>query len=636
MHSSILGRPRLVALALVLMLTTLWLSMRGYHGLTGDAQLYAFQAMARLHPYLSADLFLRNTTQDQFTIFSPLYAFFIAHFGLEDASRILLVSCTVWWWAATFSLARILVGREAAWLATAFLLIVAGDYGGAGVFKFAEPYLTARLPAEALTITALACRANGSKWLDISLSATAMLVHPLMALPGLICLVCLRLPNRVAIGVTAAGILTSLAIAASGLLSPMDASWTEVVRERSQFLFPSLWSIHDWDVNIRSFVSLAVTGLVVPDARTRRFCLAAALVGAGGLSVALIGSSIGPIAVFMQGQAWRWIWITIFMSAAFLPYTAWQIGRDPACGALCALLLICGWTLADLSGTLCISLALLLWVVRGRIDARIAALLRFLAIAAAIAAGVWILGKSWPHIAPQLSISAGSIKPSAASVKPPSSLTADFQYLFGLRIPAAVFGMLLWWWIRSTRNRAVPALVCTLLVAVSTLLFPAAFKQSRTFASPSANDEFSAWRKAIPGTSTVLVTPSPDVGAFVWFTLDRPNYLALDQSAGVVFSRATALEVKRRSQILQPLLDPDWKILSRIRARTYGKQSAAAATRPLTAQALQQICEDPQLGFVISRESVGFGPLPSAPRGAWKDWKLYSCRAAVRRQASGD
>ena len=52
---------------------------------------------------------------------------------------------------------------------------------------------------------------------------------------------------------------------------------------------------------------------------------------------------------------------------------------------------------------------------------------------------------------------------------------------------------------------------------------------------------------SFPPTSTVLVAPPRDVGAFVWFTLGRPNYLALDQSAGVVFSRATALEVRRRS-----------------------------------------------------------------------------------------
>jgi len=52
-------------------------------------------------------------------------------------------------------------GRDTAWLAVAFLLIVAGGYGASGVFRIFDPFLTARLPAEALTITALGCHVVG-------------------------------------------------------------------------------------------------------------------------------------------------------------------------------------------------------------------------------------------------------------------------------------------------------------------------------------------------------------------------------------------------------------------------------------------------------------------------------------------
>jgi hypothetical protein len=122
----------------------------------------------------------------------------------------------------------------------------------------------------------------------------------------------------------------------------------------------------------------------------------------------------------------------------------------------------------------------------------------------------------------------------------------------------------------------------------------------------------------------VLVAPTKDAGAFVWFTLNRPNYLALNQSAGVAFSRETALEVRRRSEILLPLMDPDWKILSSLRSSGNGKRSAA--TRPLTAEGLLEICRDRQLGFVISPQNVGFDPLPHVNAGEWKDWNLYDCR----------
>jgi hypothetical protein len=164
------------------MLVTLWLLMRGYQGLTGDGQIYAFQALARIHPQLTTDLYLQNISQDQFTIFSPLYAWFIGLLGLESAVRLLTVCFTVWLLAAAWSLARAIIGRDAAWLAVSFLLIIAGDYGGSGVFRLSEPHLTARLPAEALTITALACHLQGMKRLGVLLAMGALLVHPLIAL----------------------------------------------------------------------------------------------------------------------------------------------------------------------------------------------------------------------------------------------------------------------------------------------------------------------------------------------------------------------------------------------------------------------------------------------------------------------
>ena len=151
MHLSSPGiQAKIKTAALALMLVTLWLLMLGYHGLTGDGQIYAFQALARIHPQLATDLYLQNTSQDQFTIFSPLYAWIIANLGLESAARLLIVIFTAWLLMAAWSLVRAVAGRDAAWLAAAFLLIVAGDYGGSGVFRISEQFVTARLPAEAL------------------------------------------------------------------------------------------------------------------------------------------------------------------------------------------------------------------------------------------------------------------------------------------------------------------------------------------------------------------------------------------------------------------------------------------------------------------------------------------------------
>src|SRR5882672_7753216 len=104
MHSSNSGlQSKIATLSLALMLVTLWLLMHGYHGLTGDGQIYAFQALSRIHPQLATDLYLQNTSQDQFTIFSPFYAGFIGILGLENAARLLSIFFTAWFVAAAWS-----------------------------------------------------------------------------------------------------------------------------------------------------------------------------------------------------------------------------------------------------------------------------------------------------------------------------------------------------------------------------------------------------------------------------------------------------------------------------------------------------------------------------------------------------
>jgi hypothetical protein len=530
---------------------------------------------------------------------------------------------SAWFLAASWSFAAAVAGRGTAWLAVAFLLIVAGAYGAAGVFRILDPSLTARLPAEALVITALSCHLRGMKRLGLGLALEALFIHPLMALPGLLLLICLWLPVRVSVIGAIGGVIATLAIAvvavnlpaASLVLTVMDAPWLDVVRERSQFLFLQLWSIHDWDINAQPFMSLAFTAIAVKDDRVRKLCAAAALVGAAGLAVAFIGGFIGPVALLLQGQAWRWVWIGVFIGAALVPFTALEAWRDDRCGPLCALLLVSGWTLPWV-GTACAALALIFWSIRAHIPARSAVFLRWASAILGAAIAIWVLTKLVAIVSPATSASG---RASVSGVVQAPDMSA-------LRIPAVLLGVLVWWGTSTRRTRGVPMLLSAMLIALSVYAFPAAFKQSRTLAAAADVREFEDWANAIPPTSSVLVTPPRDVGAFVWFTLGRPNYLAMDQSTGVVFSRATALEVRRRSDVLLPLMNPDWKILSSLRAKFGGGHKDEATGHSLTPENLIQVCADPQLGFVISPEKVGFAPLRHDHAGAWKDWNLYDCR----------
>jgi hypothetical protein len=622
MHSSSQGiQSKIVGAVFLLTAAATWLLLRGYHGLLGDAQLYAFQAIARFHPTLTHDLYLQNTSQDQFTIFSPAYAWLIELMGVEPAARSLTLLFTIWFLAAAWVAARTLTNREGAWLAVIFLLILDGNYGGSGVFTFAEQFLTARLPAEALIATSLACFLRRSRVLGAVTAVAALLIHPLIALPGLLMMMFLALSTRASLVVAAASSIMSLLLALSVVHFPwmarlfpiMDPTWLSIVQERSQFLFLRLWSYRDWEINARPFFYLAFIAFATRDNRVRRLCVAAFMVGAIGLAVALIADVVGPVAILVQGQAWRWVWIAVFVGALLLPGTVLQIWPDKKCGPLCAMLLVLGLTLQAVNGTACVSLALILWLMRPHFSFRAVLVLRWIFLGLVLAVGAWVATHAWELAR-------------ATFYKPGAPAAVQLRDFFALKIPAVLGAALIWRELQKCAGVRVPTLLCFGLLALSIFVLPAAFKQYRSLASDADIGEFSDWTSVIPPTSTVLVAPARDVGTFVWFTLLRPNYLAVDQSAGVVFSRATALEVQRRSQVLLPVMDPNWKIRSQLSAAAASPTHQDTPSRLLTAENLGQICADAQLGFVISSQHIGFGALTHNNTGSWMGWELYDCR----------
>ena len=243
--------------ALALLLFVVWLVLHQYRGIDNDAQIYALQALLRLHPALGADLYFQHTSQDAYTFFSPLYASVINLMDLPSATLLLTVLCISWFLVAAWMLARDLCGRDVAWLSIGALIIIPGAYGGSGIFHFSDLYLTARLPAQAMVVTALALHFRGWKRWSLSVAAGALFIHPLMALPGLLLLICLSVPFSTSLLGAAGGILATLGIAFAAQRAPeaaqtiavMDPAWLEVVRERSHFLFLNLWSVADWKLN---------------------------------------------------------------------------------------------------------------------------------------------------------------------------------------------------------------------------------------------------------------------------------------------------------------------------------------------------------------------------------------------------
>lgn len=606
------------AIAWALGLVALWTLTHRYRGLEGDAELYAVQALARMHPNLARDLFLRSTSQDSYTIFSAVYARCIAWIGFRPAALVLTLVCKLWFFSASWSVARTLSTRGVAFLAVALLIVLPGEYGAYRVFHYAEDWLTARSLGEALVASTLALALHRRRMSAAFAACTALLVHPLMALPGIALLLCLWAPLRMAIAGALAAILVSLGLAlvaargsVTGVLALMDPTWLEVVRERSQFLFLQIWSPTDWAKCARAFLSVVLAGLVVPDPRARRLCTSVLIVGATGLVIALLASLV-PVTLLLQGQAWRWVWLSSYVGILLLAPASVALWRTDRWGPLCIILMLGAWVLGAAEGCLCLAGAVTIVLIKPRMMEQTAPIVRGLTIAAGVAVATGALARSWNTVA------STGIYPSDAITRVKALASVEIVSLLAAALFAYVMSI--------ARSRARLTLVAAGFIMVSSCALPGAFRTRQVDGAPSLIAEFSNWRSAIPPDSNVLVVPAHNSASFAWFTLERPSYLSVDQSSGVVFSRATALEVVRRSRVLLPLMDPDWRLLSDMRKAHAQPGHDAAHTRPLTRDRLVSVCSDAQLGFVVAKEDVGFSAVRHTGPGIFRDYLLYDCR----------
>ena len=607
--------------ALALLPVALWCLTHRYRGLVGDAELYAVQALSRTNAGLARDVFLSDASQDHYTIFSPIYAFFIKQLGLQEAAISLLVFFKVCFYVSAWTFSRKLFDARTALLTIALLIVVPIEYGAFHVFRVAEDMLTARSMAEALAMMGLCLHVYDRKNLGLALATAALSIHALMALPMVLLLLSLRVGTRAsllaALAATAAVLCMASAAAMApqwtpGLLRVMDSDWLDMVRERSLFLFLQLWRLSDWESNARPFVSLALGLLVIRDARVRALCAGAMVVGAAGLAIAFIAGFVGPSAVLLQGQAWRWTWVTGLTSVLMLAPTALQVWRSEHCGLLCASLLLVGWLVSALDGVYCIAAALCLYYGRKHIAAGAEPYLRAAAVLIGVLVFARIIGSGWAAL---------SSSPAQAETESRTLLIA--HTLLGLECLPVALAFLVGSWALRSRSMALSGSLALVLATAAAWAGPRALENPLAEGTVAQIEEFSDWRDAIPPGDNVFIVPRYYTAGFAWFTLQRPSYLTVDQSSGVIFSRATAVEIRRRSEVLLPMEEPDWRLLSR-RATHAGKFDAAAL--PLTHDRLVRICADPELNFVVAKENVGFRPLRHGRPGIWNGWNLYDCR----------
>jgi hypothetical protein len=594
-----------------------WALSHSYRGIFHDAGLYTLQALAHLHPdSLQEDVFLKFGSQDGFTIFSPVYAFASRLLGVEPTAAILTLLLQWALLAGAWALARAVMPLSMAILGVAVLIAVPGDYGADRIFTCIEPFLTPRMAAEALVLASLAAALRQRRILSVALGIAAVVIHPIMAMAGACALVCLYLgkPKPLFTGVLALGGLTALALAAfvmpPGEWGRFDAGWLALVQNRSPYLFIAHWQLDDWSRAAVTLATLTVGLRVLPDHRARTLSLIALITVLTGLALTFIACDLLHLVLLTQLQPWRWQWLGTIVAAVLLPQMVcalWQ-NAPPENRTMerrtTALLLISAWVFASNPYALFASTAALATLVLLRkLKPGEARWVYFGACGLLVIAVVWRLGSDLEFT------DAHYLDPNIPLwIRRASSFTHDGT------APIAAFS-LAFWLARMQRGRAALLLLGGLAAAACATAFPQTWKSwtLREF-SPQQVARFSGFRERIPPGSNVFWPESP---VAVWVLLERPSYLSVIQTSGMVFSRRTAFELERRADALSGAINP----------RSFMSWAAGSAMM-LSQRQLKQTCETGAVEYLVTPSDLGVAPVAEVPAtsgSASKNIRLYRC-----------
>ncbi len=621
---------RLVLLAMGLFVLAAWLLEHPYAGVVHDATLYTLMALERLNPNtLSHDIFLRFGSQDQYTLFGPLFAAAIRLVDLEPAAALLTFLSQCAFFGCAWLLARQFVPGTLALLATGLLAVMPSAYGSGGFFHYTENFLTPRLPAEALVLAAIAATfASRYAWAAVC-ALTALLLHPLIGSAGIAMLAStfVAIPRpRLALGCGALVLVVSLLAAVTGIgpftaFGPADTQWLRIVSTTSPFLFVSLWSAHDW---VRDAVPLAVLTIGLLTATTkplRNICAGALLTGLGGVLLTAVYCDALKIILVTGAQPWRWLWVTDVIAVLLSPLIArncWQSGTTARAATI---LLLSAWVFQDDMATLpTLALAIACAAFRNAPAAKTyARLIFFGSCALLLAATALNLGDKYSTPDPG----------GANSIGQRVSLWVRIWDSDGVVLGPAL--VLLWFALERSRTgmRTVP-LVMASAIACAALGISAWTVWTASYYTPALRAEFATWRHEIPPQAEVLWPGNP-VGA--WYLLDRPSYWSVNQSVGAIFSKQKAVVFSHRSAAFQLPVDAP-PAGSDDNARTGDTKESRMAATPPTAMvvdrhSLEHACKDPDLGYVVSWSRIEPTPVdPVAPDSHRPGNRLYLYRCA--------
>src|SRR5262249_43890161 len=232
------------------------------------------------------------------------------------AHLLLLAVAQTAWLAALIFLVRSLTcdGRQALF-AIALAVALPSSYGSRGLLGYGGGVLTPRLFAEGFTMAGIGCAARHRIAPALLALASALALHPIAALPGVIAAggyAVLR--DRRWLWLLLGGALLSIGLALlqkepfARLFETVDPVWLRFIEKRTAPALVTRWTSFDL-CQLPAILALAGTGLAGTGERARRFLCIALVLGLGGLAATLLGGDLAHNVFILEIQPWRTLWL---------------------------------------------------------------------------------------------------------------------------------------------------------------------------------------------------------------------------------------------------------------------------------------------------------------------------------------
>lgn len=610
--SPISTSSRLRLFVLLLLWIATWSLSHGYDGIRHDGRLYTLQALAHARPEpLSHDVFLSFGSQDQYSVFSPLYAAVIRLVGIEHAAAILTLISQLALLVGALLLARRVASPTPALLGLSVLVAIPGMYGSFSVFRCLESFVTPRMGSEALVLCSLAAALGARKRLALTLVALATLLHPVMAAAGLVALAYLYIvipKPRLAAVLCAIALIGLVVFSIAWPVPPFvrfDTEWLRLVRLRSPNLFLAHWTADDWGCAIIPMATLILGAGMLAPGGARTLCHVGLMAGLGGLMLTLLACDLLQLVTFTQLQPWRWMWLTTTLAALLLPSIALAGWQNGTARRATVLLLTVAWILSPdlLAPTIAVAAVVCMAIAR-RFPADVARLVFYgtcgLLILAIVARVAWnsVLLNSY-YMDPSL----------PAWMREVMSVTQDGT------VNVAIASLTVW---LASRPKWRPGLIALAIsgTMACVALAPETWRRwTHEQFPPTVIAGFAQWRALIPPDAQVLWPESPVEASVL---LERPDYLSLAQTTGLVFSRKAAMEQWRRATTLGSVVAPD----------TFFQFSGTGLSIGASRDQLERACKTSELQFLVTGARLSWPALAEVPRTLWhasNGLRLYRC-----------